>query len=177
MSTYYLISSLPMLSLDSQPLITAEAFLEACRAQLNAEDADAAEALIQNTPSQHPFVLAWRDKDTILRNAIARSRARLADMDAERWIRPTEGCDPCIDLLVNDAFEQPDPLKREKELDDTRWVIAESLQGYDPMSVSVALGYAIKLALAWRWANLNADKGRETFEQLTNKEFRSDRSV
>ena len=42
MSTYYLISSLPMLSLDSQPLITAEAFLVACQAQLSADDADAA---------------------------------------------------------------------------------------------------------------------------------------
>jgi hypothetical protein len=171
MSTYYLISSLPMLSLDSQPLITAEAFVEACRTQLSAEDADAAEALIRNTPSQHPFVLTWRDKDSLLRNAIARARARLADIDAERWIRPTEGCDTGIALLVDDAFEQPDPLKREKELDEARWLIAESLQGYDPMSVSVALGYAVKLTLALRWANLNADLGRETFENLTTRKF------
>lgn len=171
MSTYYLISSLPMLSLDSQPLITAEAFVEACRAQLNTEDADAAEALIRNNHSHHPFVLAWRDKDSLLRNAIARARARLADTDAERWIRPTEGCDTGIALLVDDAFEQPDPLKREKEIDEARWLIAESLQGYDPMSVSVALGYAVKLTLALRWANLNADLGRETFEQLTRNKF------
>jgi hypothetical protein len=72
---------------------------------------------------------------------------------------------------VDDAFEQPDPLKREKELDEARWMLAESLQGYDPMGVSVALGYAIKLTLALRWANLNVAAGRETFEQLTNKEF------
>ena len=171
MSTYYLISSLPMLSLESQPLITAEAFVEACRAQLDTEDADAAEALIRNSASQHPFVLAWRDKDSLLRNAIARARARLADTDAERWIRPTEGCDTGIDILVDDAFEQPDPLKREKELDEARWLIAEFLQGYDPMSVSVALGYAVKLTLALRWANLNADLGCETFEQLTRNKF------
>lgn len=171
MSTYYLISSLPMLSLDSRPLITAEAFVEACRAQLNVADADAAEALILNTPSQHPFVLAWRDKDAILRNAIARARARLAGTDAERWLRPTEGCDTCIDLLVDEAFEQSDPLKREHELNDARWLIAESLQGYDPMSVSVAVGYAIKLTLAWRWSKLNADQGLATFEQLITKEF------
>lgn len=171
MSIYYLISSLPLLSLNQRPLITTEAFVDACRAQLNAEDADAAKALIQNTPSQHPFVLAWRDKDTILRNAIARARARLADTDTERWIRPTEGCDTGIALLVDDTFEQPDPLKREKKIDEARWLIAESLQGYDPMSISVALGYAIKLTLAWRWANLNADAGRETFEQLTRNKF------
>jgi hypothetical protein len=39
------------------------------------------------------------------------------------------------------------------------------------MSVNVALGYAIKLTLALRWATLNADRGREIFEQLTNIEF------
>lgn len=171
MSTYYLISSLPLLSPDQRPLITVEAFIEACRAQLGAEDAEAAEALLRDTPSHHPFVVAWRDKDAILRNAIARVRAHLIGTDAERWLRPTEGCDPCIDLLVNEAFEQPDPLKRELELNDVRWKIAESLQGYDPMSVNVVLGYAIKLTLALRWVNLNVDKGRETFEQLTNKEF------
>jgi hypothetical protein len=173
MSTYYLISSLPHLSLDQRPLITTEAFIEVCRAQLSAEDAEAAEALIRHIPSRHPFVLAWRDKDTILRNAIARARARLANTEAERWLRPTEGCDPCIDLLVDEAFEQADPLKREHELNDARWRIAEALQGYDPMSVSVVLGYAIKLTLALRWANLNADQGREIFEHLTSNELRS----
>ncbi|MEI6646595.1 MAG: DUF2764 family protein [bacterium] len=171
MSTYYLIASLPLLSLDQRPLITAEAFVEACRAQLGAEDAEAAEALIRNAPSQHPFVLAWRDKDAILRNAIARARARLADTDAECWLRPTKECDPGLDLLVDEAFEQPDPLKREYELNEARWRIIESLQGYDPMSVTVVLGYAIKLTLALRWINLNADQGREIFEQLTRKEF------
>jgi len=176
MSTYYLISSLPMLSLDHPPLITAAAFIEACQAQLKSADAEAAEALVRGTPSRHPFVAAWRDKDTLLRNAIAQERARAVGTEAHRWLRPTEGCDLSIGLLVGEAFEETDPLKREYKLDRARWMIIESLQGYDPMGVNVALGYAIKLTLAWRWANLNADKGREAFEQLTTQEFLSDGS-
>jgi Protein of unknown function (DUF2764) len=171
MSTYYLISSLPMLSLDQPPLIAAAAFLEACQAQLGAAEASAAEAIIRNTPSSHPFVLAWRNKDTLVRNAIAEARARAANIEPDRWLRPTDGCDPCIDELVEEAFEETDPLKRERELDAARWRIAEELQGVDPMGVNVALGYAIKLTLAFRWAHLNADKGRAAFEQLTNTNF------
>lgn len=171
MSIYYLISSLPMLSLDQRPLITVAAFLEACRAQLRHEDAEAAEALIRHTPSRHPFVAAWRDKDALLRNAIARARADRANIEEERWLRPTEGYDTCIDLLVEEAFQQTDPLTLERELDLVRWMLAENLQGYDPMSTHVALGYAIKLTLAWRWAKLDTDQGRAIFEHLANNKF------
>jgi hypothetical protein len=45
------------------------------------------------------------------------------------------------------------------------------------MDVTVALAYAIKLKLAWRWASLNSDKGQSTFEQLTTTEFQLDGSV
>jgi hypothetical protein len=62
-------------------------------------------------------------------------------------------------------------LQRERGLDKLRWKIAESLQGYDPMDVTVALAYAIKLKLAWRWANLNVETGLTTFEQLTTIDF------
>jgi hypothetical protein len=171
MSTYYLISSLPTLSFDQRPLLTAEAYLSACRAELSASDAEAVEALLFNKPSSHPFVVAWRDKETIFRNAIAYARANAADINVTPWIRPTQGCDPSYEGFVDEAFQKTDPLQRERELDKFRWEMAESLQGYDPMSPTVALAYAIKLGLAWRWANLNAEKGQERFEQLTNKEF------
>jgi hypothetical protein len=39
------------------------------------------------------------------------------------------------------------------------------------MDVTVALAYAIKLKLAWRWANLNVETGLTTFEQLTTIDF------
>jgi hypothetical protein len=176
MSIYYLISSLPMLSLDQRPLITVAAFAEACRAQLRPEDAEAAEALLRHTPSRHPFVAAWRDKDALLRNAIVRARADRANIEEERWLRPTEGYDTCIDLLVEEAFQQTDPLTLERELDLVRWMLAENLQGYDPMSTNVALGYAIKLTLAWRWANLDSKQGLAAFEKLTTQEILSDSS-
>jgi len=166
MSQYYLISSLPALSLDHAPQITAEAFIASCRAQLGRADAEAAEALMTGAPSAHAFVTAWRDKDTVLRNAVAKARARAAGTDAARWLRPAQGYDAQIERLVEDAFQQPDPVRQERALDRARWAVAEEMQGYDPMGVRVALAYAVKLSLALRWAALDAGRGQEAFGRL-----------
>jgi len=171
MSTYYLISSLPTVSLDVKPTLTPEEYHSFCRSQLGSADAEAIEALLFDTVSAHPFVVAWRDKETILKNAIAYARATILNADVEPWIRPTQGCDLSYEVLVDEVFQITDPLQREKGLDKLRWTIAESLQAYDPMDATVALAYAIKLKLAWRWANLNTEKGQTAFEQLTTKEF------
>jgi len=114
MSVIYLLSSLPLLRFDTPPALAPEAFLSACRDQLAAADAAAAEALLTGTACDHPFVAAWRDRDTILRNAVARQRARLAGAEASRWLRSAQGCDTRIESLVEDAFDEPDPLRREK---------------------------------------------------------------
>jgi hypothetical protein len=168
MSLYYLLPSLPMLSMDTAPGLSPEAFLGACREQLSASDASAAEALFRGQPSGHPFVVAWQDKEAILRNAMARERARLTGGDASRWQRPAQGCDSQIESLVEDAFQESDQLKREKALDKIRWQIAEELQGPDPLSVKVAFVYAIKLALLVRWLTLSTDRGLDLFNALTH---------
>jgi hypothetical protein len=176
MSTYYLISSLPTLSLDVKPTLTLEEYISLCRAQLGSADAEAIEALLSDQTSRHPFVAAWRDKETILKNAIAYARATISNADVEPWIRPTQGCDLSYEVLVDEVFQRADPLQREKGLDNLRWSIAESLQAYDPMDVTIALAYAIKLKLAWRWASLNTEKGQAAFEQLTTYTLNSDGS-
>lgn len=167
MSLIYLISSLPMLSFGAPPGVSPAKFLETCREQLDRADADAAETLLQGGSSAHPFVEAWRDKDTILRNAVAVERARLAGSEASRWLRPARDCDSQIGSLVEDAFQESDPLKREKELDKARWLIVEELQGPDPLDIKVIFAYAVKLAILSRWSALNAEQGRQTFDALT----------
>ena len=168
MSLYYLISSLPLLEFDQPPQITADAFLKACREQVGGATADAVEALMSGAPSGHPFVKAWRGKDTLLRNAVARARARGAGVDPERWLRPVqEAPDAYLERLVEDAFLQPDPFRMERMLDKARWAILEEMQGLNLMDAKAVLAYAVKLSLAWRWANLDAGRGQEAFGRLT----------
>ncbi len=167
MSLLYLISSLPLLSFDSLPGITPAKFVETCREQLSARDAAAAEALLYGQFPEHPFAAVWQDKETVLRNAIARARARPAGKDATRWTRPTQGCDSQIESEVTDAFLESDPLKREKDLDKISWLIADELQGSDPLALNVIFAYALKLALLIRWIGLDTERGRKTFDALT----------
>ena len=167
MSVIYLLSSLPLLRFDTPPALAPDAFLSACRDQLGVADAAAAEALLTGTACDHPFVAAWRDRDTILRNAVARQRARLAGTEASRWLRHAQGCDTRIESLVEDAFDEPDPQRREKALDKIRWLIVEELQGPDPLDVKGVFAYAVKLALLTRWAALTPEQGVATFDRLT----------
>ena len=167
MSLLYLISSLPMLRFDAAPGMTPDTFVEACREQLGEADAAAAEALLRGETSGHAFVAAWKDKETILRNAAARERARRAGAEASRWERPAQGCDSLIESLVEDAFQEADPLACEKALDKVRWKIAEELQGPDPLDIRAVFAYAVKLAILSRWTSLSASRGQQTFDRLT----------
>lgn len=167
MSLIYLLSSLPMLTFEAAPPLSLDAFLEACREQLGVADAGAVAALVKGTPSGHPFVALWNDKEAILRNAAARERARASGVDADRWLRPTEGCDTVIESLVEDAFQEGDPLARAKALDRVRWWIADDLQGPDPLTSRAVCAYAIKLAILSRWRALSPERGRAVFDTLT----------
>jgi len=167
MSTYYLIASLPPLSVEQKTPLSVETFLHTCEQQLTVHDAAAARALVMQEASVHPFAVAWRDKETILRNAVAQQRARERGVESARWLRATEGCDLMIERQVEEAFQQPDPLRIERALDAIRWRVAEELAGVDPLAVGVVLAYAIKLGIVMRWNALQADHGMAVFERLT----------
>lgn len=166
MSLIYFISSLPFLNFDEVPTLSTAKFEEMCRDHLNKADASAACALLYGQASEQPFVAAWRDKDAILRNAVARQRARSSGGDASRWLHAVHGCDKRIEAGVEDAFQETDPLKKEKALDRLRWTVIEELQGCDPLNIRVIFAYALKLALATRWASLDKKQGQTVFDRL-----------
>lgn len=168
MSTYYLLASLPALDLENAPALTPDAFSQLCREQLGPADAAAADALVEDRDADHPFVRAWRDRDTILRNAVARQRASRRNVDPALSHKPTVGCDLRIEHDVEAAFQSADPLVRERQLDRIRWRVADELQGPDPMTAQAVLAYAIKLRLACRWAALTPDAGRAAAAALTD---------
>lgn len=167
MSILYLISSLPALDFDAPPPLTSAVLLQSCRAWMSAKDSDAVEALLFEKPSAHPFVAAWIDKDTILRNTLVNIRARASGQDATLWTRDAQGCDKKIESDAEDAVLHHNPLQKAKEIDKIRWQIAEELQGHDPLSIKTVFAYAIKLAILTRWSARTSESGQRTFEELT----------
>ncbi len=167
MSVIYLLASLPMLTQGTQPPITGAAFLEACRAQLAPSDAEACAALLEGRDAPHPAVRRWRAKEAVLRNAVAKARARALGQDAGRWLRPAEDCDVSLERGAEAAMQEADPLARERALARARWNAAEELAGWDPLGKARVFAYAVQLGIALHERRLDAEAGRNVFENLT----------
>jgi len=167
MSLIYLISSLPALNFEAAPPLSKKAFLQSCRDWLNLKECAAVEALLFEKPAEHPFVTAWMDKETILRNALVQLRARLANKDAILYTRYAHGCDKKIESDVEDAVQHHNPLQKERAIDKIRWEIAEELQGCNPLSIKTIFAYAIKLVIVTRWSKRSSETGKETFGKLS----------
>ncbi|MGN0847055.1 MAG: hypothetical protein ACI4RA_06700 [Kiritimatiellia bacterium] len=155
MAADYLVSSLQPLSLDGPAPYTRDRFLEMCREQLGPEPFKAHEA-------------RWADLEGQLRNAIAAERARACGQDPAKWRHPVEGCSVYWANRVAAAFQEKDPAKRDRLLDQVRWDAAgELIPPASPLSGAAAYAYAIRLEIVLRRNALSAEAGNATFDRLT----------
>jgi hypothetical protein len=168
---YYLAASLPALVLGETPPLSSARFDDLCREHLAADDREAVEALRDPArgPCPHPFVAAWREADTRLRNAVARARATRRRRDPAAYLREQAGVDLFVEKAVADALARPDPLDREMALDRLRWRLADELAGYSPFSSRAVLAYAVKLNLAERWAGLSEDRAQARADAIVSR--------
>lgn len=171
MAADYLISSLQPLALDGPAPYTMERFLEMCRDQLTAGQAEAIAAVVASPTSALPatgIAADWRDLDGQLRNAIAAERARIRGVDSAKWRHAVDGCSVYWANRVTTAFQEKDPAKRDRQLDQVRWDAAgELVPPAAPLSAAAALAYAVRLAIVLRRQALSADAGNAVFDRLT----------
>ncbi len=170
MAADYLVSSLQPLTIDGTPPYTAAQFLGLCRSQLPAADAAAVEALFAPASAalEHRILARWLDLDAQLRNAIAAERARLRGQEATRWRRPVEGCSLYWMNRAAAAFQEKDPARRERMLDQVRWDAAGELTPpAAPLSKEAVFTYAIRLAVVLRRAARDTEAGNGVFNRLT----------
>ena len=162
MNYYYFAASLPALSPDAPPPFTAAAVLEACRQHLSAADAAEAARLLAGPgePGISPFGRAWHDRETLLRNAVARIRAARLKTDAAPHLRPAAGYDAAAERAAADAFARPTPSEREKALDRFRWRTLDELAAGGLFSSAAVLAYGLRLRIVERWASLDKARGR-----------------
>lgn len=170
MAADYLISSLQPLDLDGAAPYAPAHFLAMCRDQLSTVQADAAAAVLDGNPAPTDWSVAarWRDLEDQLRNAIAAERARARGQDPARWRRPVDGCSLYWANRVAAAFQEKDPAKRDRQLDQVRWDAAGELTPpAAPLSAAAALTYAIRLGIVLRRQALSAEAGNAVFDGLT----------
>ena len=172
MAADFLISSLQPLEFDGVAPYTAERFLALCRDQLSETQAAAiADALSERLPdidSSWSPAAKWRDLEIQFRNAAATERARARGEDPSRWRRPAEGCALHWTGRIAAAFQEHDPARRDRMLDQVRWDAADELvPASSPLSAAAALAYAIRLAIVLRRQRISVANGNETFSRLT----------
>lgn len=171
----YFAATLPTQDFGAPPVLTADAFRSLAENNLSKADFAALDALLSGGESGHPFVVAWRDRDTQIRNAVARQRAsRIDGADATKYLRPHGGWSCAAEEAVAAAFAETDPLDRQRALLRVRWNALEELAGLDPFSSSAVLAYAVRLVIAAEYAAFDAEKGaarlRAAAEESISKE-------
>ncbi len=171
MNYYYLASSLPPVTMDEEPRMSLSDFVELCDDHLVARDSLALRAVLEDgVACDHPTVSKWREKETQLRNTIAKARAHHRKLDPSPYVREHEDFDTAIELAVDEAFATGSPLGREKALDACRWSLIEEIEGYNAFSAAAVLSYALKLRLAIRWASFDEETGKQEVESMVNRQ-------
>lgn len=62
--------------------------------------------------------------------------------------------------------EQTDPVRKEKMIDALKWVWLDEQTFMEPFSIEAVFAYLCKLEIQYRWADLDVEKGKESFEQI-----------
>ena len=162
MSYPYFAATLPALQFDRAPALTEGEFRARCREHLSPAHAAVVCALLEDGASEHPYAAAWSNRETQVRNAVARQRAaKIPGAVAAPWLRAHDGFAVFIQSGVAAAFQEADPMKRERALDLLRWNLAGDLAGFDTLSAEAVFAYAVRLGILLRRAKADAAKGRE----------------
>lgn len=170
MSNYtYLAATLPMMTFGDPPPMASAEFRRTCEGIMPPADLAVLDAVLAGAAVPgHAFATGWHDRETQLRNAVARARAAHLATDARAFLKDHGGWDMSVAKAVTDAFAKPNPLEREMELDRCRWHVAEDLARSEPFGLAAVLSFAVRLRMAERWAALKDEAGARRVEELVD---------
>ncbi|MCC6356567.1 MAG: hypothetical protein IT577_21985 [Verrucomicrobiae bacterium] len=170
MAYYYLVASLPTLTLDGDLPWALDEFLGACENALGPEDLEGIRLLVAGREAEaaHPIIGRWVSREAQLRNAVARHRAARLGVEAGPFQREHSGFSVEIERGVAEAMAQPDPLGRERALDSLRWGMAEDLAAGDPFGFGAVASHGLRLRLAARWQSMREPEGRRVLFDLVD---------
>lgn len=161
---YYLVASLPELSFDPPTPITTKDFLELCSEHLPAASCRllAETDLFQSVarPTRLRVLNVWFEREHMLRNELARSRAQRLGWDVMPHVR-SAGRDDDLAAVAARILQNDSPRAAEDELDRARWRFLDGLEFGHYFDLELLALYWLKLRLLERRAVFNKDSGRE----------------
>jgi hypothetical protein len=166
MKYFYLVASLPPVTLGDTPPWTPDEFLFHGQGALSPADWCELSLLIENRleEASSDFVAWWHALDTQIRNQQARYRAGRLHVEARSFLRMHSGYDLTVAHGVKDAMSRTHPLEREMALDRCRWAALDDRILGDRFGFEEVLAYAIRLRLMERWDRMSDKEGLKRVE-------------
>lgn len=72
--------------------------------------------------------------------------------------------------------EEEDPVRKEKMIDAFKWIWLDERTFFEPFSMESVFAYLCKLEMQQRWAKLDVEQGKETFQKIID-DLRSEAQV
>jgi len=179
---YYLVSSLPDLSWEAEPAFGSERFLALCNDWLSEGEKNTLTTLSLQPPApcdhsdyfaaapqlktvSASVASAWYRWETALRNRLVKQRAA-AGQDPARMLHGESELVTEIENGVTEAWNQTDPMERERVLDRMRWRFLDELENHNTFNFGYLCIYRLKLLLKEKWQPRQRDAGRAKLEQI-----------
>lgn len=163
MRYYFLMASLPGLTLGEPAPLDGPAFLARAGEQLDPVD-EAELRAVWAGGGTSALARNWSAFDTHLRNTVARTRAQRLQVEAGPWLREGERWESFVLEAVEEAYARATPVEREFALDRCRWTRLDEFAVGHAFDLEAVLIYALRLQLCLRWAAFDAAAGRARLE-------------
>ena len=165
---YYLVPSLPTLSLNNSRGMSCVTFLQRCAQSLRQMDLEIlGQSIIDNFAPQTPFTVfrKWQEWETDLRNQLIVLRCQKLGVDPNRFTR--SGNDSIrISNSVREAFTASNPLETENSLHKIRWRFLDDVEKSDRFNLNFLIIYHVKLQLLERRKKHSLVRGIKILEEM-----------
>lgn len=165
---YYLVASLPLLTLDVERFWSADEFLGVCRSNLSARDFRlvSAASLTELGPTQPACrtLELWRAWEICLRSELAALRGKRAGRE-QTATRLEAQFALSAQNAARAAFGQESPLQAEEMLERARWAHLDDLEVGHHFDVDKVVIYHLRLQLLGRRALRDPVRGEERFSE------------
>jgi hypothetical protein len=169
---YYVITSLPYLSLSEEPHIRRNDFLANCKNYLKRTDFDMLESVTLFDAEEKDVLpdtirrfFRW---DRGIRNVLVRLRAKSLGLEPDEFISD-EIVEHSQVLLAEEAFNANSPLIAEEILNKARWRCLDELEFGHYFDIDILFVFSIKLQILERISSFDTEEGRERLNAIISQ--------
>ncbi len=163
---YYLVASLPMLTLDGESQITYSSFLSYCKDCMKASDYKELEraTFVPAEGARNPLMKAWDAYIGKVQLMLKEERLKRLGWAEEETSSASE--DPALRQRLRRACNAMNPLEGEREILSIYFDFISSVKLNSMFSTEALMVYALEIQIIERLRSFDTDKGRAEFKNL-----------